>query len=97
MEDMSFDYQIDEFMVYCRSKQLREKTMSSYEQALRLFQRWCESEMNITKVDQVSESVMRRYINDLQERGNLYESAEEDYILQYLHMLHTLQTHGSFQ
>ena len=66
---MSFDYQIDEFMVYCRSKQLREKTMSSYEQALRLFQRWCESEMNITKVDQVSESVMRRYINDLQERG----------------------------
>lgn len=69
MEDMSFDYQIDEFMVYCRSKQLREKTMSSYEQALRLFQRWCESEMNITKVDQVSESVMRRYINDLQERG----------------------------
>lgn len=66
---MSFDYQIDEFMVYCRSKQLGEKTMSSYEQALRLFQRWCESEMNITKVDQVSESVMRRYINDLQERG----------------------------
>lgn len=66
---MSFDYQIDEFMVYCRSKQLREKTMSSYEQALRLFQRWCESEMNITKVDQVSESVMRRYINDLQVRG----------------------------
>lgn len=69
MEDMSFDYQIDEFMVYCRSKQLREKTMVSYEQSLRLFQRWCEDEMNVVEVDKVNESMMRRYINDLQERG----------------------------
>ena len=37
MTDMSFDWQIDEFMVFCRSRQLREKTMTSYEQTLRLF------------------------------------------------------------
>ena len=48
---MDFDWQIDEFMVYCRSAQLREKSMKSYEQTLRLFERWCMEEMNILTVD----------------------------------------------
>ncbi len=69
MQDLSFDCQIDEFMVYCQSEQLREKTMLSYEQALRLFQRWCREELRIESVDKVTESVIRRYINDLQTRG----------------------------
>lgn len=30
-----FDYYIDEYMYYCRSKKLRPKTMQSYEQTLR--------------------------------------------------------------
>ena len=34
--NLTFDWQIDEFMVFCRSEQLREKTMNSYEQALLL-------------------------------------------------------------
>ena len=69
MDDLSFEWQIDEFMVFCRSRQLREKTMNSYEQTLRLFERWCAEELNITTVDKVSESVIRRYILNLQERG----------------------------
>jgi len=56
-------------MVYCKSKQLRPKTMNSYEQALRLFERWCADNLYITDVDKVSEQVIRRYINDLMERG----------------------------
>ena len=56
-------------MVYCRSTQLREKTMASYEQTLRLFERWCKEQLNIVDVDKVTEAVIRRYINDLQERG----------------------------
>ena len=56
-------------MIYCRSRQLREKTMLSYEQALRLFERWCREQLNIETVDKVTEAVIRRYINDLQERG----------------------------
>ncbi len=67
---MDFDWQIDEFMVYCRSAQLREKSMKSYEQTLRLFERWCMEEMNILTVDKVTEPVIRRYITDLQTRGN---------------------------
>ena len=50
---MDFDWQIDEFMVYCRSAQLREKSMKSYEQTLRLFERWCMEEMNILTVDKL--------------------------------------------
>ena len=69
MTNLSFDRQIDEYMVYCRSKQLREKTMASYEQTLRLFERWCKEQMGIESVDKVTESVVRRYINDLQSRG----------------------------
>ena len=60
MTNLSFDRQIDEYMVYCRSKQLREKTMASYEQTLRLFQRWCYNELGIMTVDAVSESVIQQ-------------------------------------
>ena len=77
MTDLSFDWQIDEFMVFCRSSQLRERTMTSYEQTLRLFQRWCEEQMKIVTVDKVTESIIRRYINDLQERGKYSFYADE--------------------
>ena len=69
MFNTAFDYCIDEFMVYCHSRQLREKTLNSYEQALRLFERWCKEQMDIDDVSIVTESVIRCYINDLQERG----------------------------
>jgi len=69
MFNTRFDYCIDEYMVYCHSRQLREKTMNSYEQALRLFERWCMEQMSIDDVCKITESVVRKYISDLQERG----------------------------
>ena len=45
-------WQIDEYMLYCQSKQLSEKTMESYEQTLHLFERWCGDEMLIEKRDE---------------------------------------------
>ena len=69
MEELNFDFQLDEFMLFCRSRQLREKTMISYEQSLRLFARWCKEQLQIESVDHVTESVIRRYITDLLERG----------------------------
>ena len=77
MSDLSFDWQIDEYMVYCRSRQLREKTMASYEQTLRLFERWCKDAMGIELVDKVTESIVRRYINELQTRGKYSFYADE--------------------
>ena len=44
-----FDYYIDEYMYNCRSRKLRPKTMISYEQSLRLFERWCLEEIEITE------------------------------------------------
>lgn len=69
MTNLTFEWQIDEFMIYCQSKQLRPKTMQSYEQALRLFERWCREERQIESVDEIKENDIRRYIKDLQERG----------------------------
>ena len=62
-------WQIDEYMLYCQSKQLSEKTMESYEQTLHLFERWCGEEMLIENVTEITEGFIRRYINDLQTRG----------------------------
>lgn len=64
-----FDYYIDEYMYNCRSRKLRFKMMQSYEQTLRLFERWCVDVANITVPDQVLDSTIRHYICSLQERG----------------------------
>ncbi len=66
MADLSFDKSIEEYLVYCHARQLRQKTMNSYEQTLRLFQRWCYNELGITTVDAGSESVIRHYITSIQ-------------------------------
>lgn len=93
MTNLSFDWQIDEYMVYCRSKQLREKTMASYEQTLRLFERWCKEQMHIVSVDKVSESVVGRYMDDLQSRGK-YSFYADDFTLskKYKHNITTPPT-----
>ena len=69
MEQTNFNFQIDEFMLFCRSRQLREKTMISYEQTLRLFERWCWEQFKIDAVEHINEGLIRRYITDLMERG----------------------------
>ena len=51
MISLDFDWQTTEFMLYCRTTQLREKSMMAYEQSLKLFQRWCMDEMGIFTVD----------------------------------------------
>ena len=72
-----FDQHIDEYMIYCRSRQLRPKTMLSYERTLRLFERWCREEMDIDSLDDVTENVIRRYITDIQQRGKYTFYADE--------------------
>ena len=78
MKCYDFDWQINEFMIYCRSTQLRERTMYSYEQTLRLFERWCADEYQIYSVDKVTENLIRKYINDLSKKKN-YPDCRRDY------------------
>ena len=49
------------FMEYCRSKQLRAKTMASYEQTLKLFARWLWERYDIENADEVKEPHIRSY------------------------------------
>ncbi len=46
---LQFDYDIDDFMSYCQSQNLRPKTMQSYEQALRIFERYMIDICNLTE------------------------------------------------
>ena len=78
-----FDYYIDEYMYNCRSRKLRPKTMISYEQTLRLFERWCQEEANITEPGQVLESTIRHYICSLQDRGKYTFYAVENCGISY--------------
>ena len=66
---MGFHHSIALFMDYCQSKQLRPKTMASYEQTLKLFARWMEEEKRIARAEDVTEQHVREYIIDLQKRG----------------------------
>lgn len=78
-----FDYYIDEYMYNCRSRKLRPKTMISYEQSLRLFERWCLEEVGITEPGQVLDSTIRHYICSLQKRGKYTFYAAEDCAITY--------------
>ena len=54
-------------MACCRSRQLRAKTMDSYEQGLQQFERWRKEQMDIDDVSKITENIIRRYINELQQ------------------------------
>ena len=57
------------YMDDCQSRQLRPKTMQSYEQALKLFSTWLSETHAVTQVEDVKDIHIRSYINDLQTRG----------------------------
>ena len=80
--EKDFEYYIDEFMYYCQSKRLRDKTLQSYEQTLRLFERWLRESEGITTPQKVLEPVIRKYICELQERGkySFYINDERTYL-----------------
>jgi len=72
------DIQIDDFMNYCQSKNLSRKTTKSYEQSLRLFARYLESNEKITDATKVNSKIFRDYIIFIQERGKYSVVVEEN-------------------
>ena len=68
---------IDAYLEYGMSKQLREKTLVSYEQTLRLFGVWLREEMGICDVEKIRDITIRKYILDLQTRGKYTACADE--------------------
>lgn len=64
-----FEFQIDNFMLFCDSKNLSDKTKKSYEQTLRLFSVYLRNEFNIDDPREVKSAHIRNYIKYLKERG----------------------------
>jgi len=52
--------------------------MDSYNQALRLFERWAQESEGITEPSKVTEPIIRRYICDIQARGKYSFYANEE-------------------
>ena len=50
---MEMKKRIPLFMDYCMSRQLRPKTMPSYEQAFRLFALWLEESEGVKHVEEI--------------------------------------------
>lgn len=66
---MEFNRTIAQYMEHGRSRQLRPKTMSSYEQILTLFAIWMRQMYDVIQVEALREAHIRQYIIDLQSRG----------------------------
>ena len=56
MKCLDFDWQIDEFMLYCRSGQLREKSTASYAQTRHRFECWYADGLRIFTADNATEA-----------------------------------------
>ena len=63
------DYDVDEFMDYCTSKNLATKTIGSYEQTLRLFTQYLKEKYKVKSAGDTKELRIREYIKYLHERG----------------------------
>lgn len=75
---IDFDYFIQEYLYNCKSRNLRPKTITSYDQSLRLFERWALEVEAITTPSEVTEPMVRRYICDIQARGKYSFYANEE-------------------
>jgi len=64
-----FEFQIENFMLYCTSKNLARKTLASYEQSLKLFAAYLRDKFDITDPARVQSGHIRQYIKYLRERG----------------------------
>lgn len=67
MNDIEF--QLDNFMLYCSSKNLSRKTLASYEQALKLFAVYMQEKFSVQETTKVQTGHIRQYIKYLRERG----------------------------
>ncbi len=64
-----FEFQLDNFLLYCNSKNLSNRTIQAYEQALLLFIQFLNEHYNITEVEKVNSGHIRQYLDHLGKRG----------------------------
>ncbi|HAN09487.1 MAG TPA: integrase [Clostridiales bacterium] len=65
----NLEFKIDNFMLYCTSKNLSKGTMKSYEQTLKLFILYMKEQFKVEKAEEIETGHIRQYIKYLKERG----------------------------
>jgi integrase/recombinase XerD len=63
------EFQLENFILYCASKNLSKKTLASYEQTIKLFIHYLRDQHDITDVKKVQSGHIRHYIKHVKERG----------------------------
>lgn len=69
MKISEIEFFLEDFLVFCQSKNLSPKTIVSYEQTLRLFIAYLKNEHDVEDVVSVKTGHIRQYIVFVQERG----------------------------
>jgi len=69
MKLTELEFHLNDFMLYCESKNLSRKTMGSYEQAIKLFLIYLKKEHQVEEPEKVKAAHIRQYVKYLQERG----------------------------
>ncbi|MFL1672135.1 tyrosine-type recombinase/integrase [Paenibacillus dendritiformis] len=69
MKVSELEFYLDDFLMYCQQKKLSNKTLSSYEQSLRLLIAYLKKEHGVDELADVKKGHIRQYISYVQERG----------------------------
>lgn len=69
---------VEDFLEYCRYKNLSTKTIKSYNQTLFLFVRYLEEEKDITDIDKINKEIVQEYIAFTKDRGKYSFVASKD-------------------
>lgn len=69
---------VEDFLEYCRYKNLSNKTIKSYNQTLVLFVKYLEEEKDLTDINKISKDIVQEYITFTKNRGKYSFVASED-------------------
>jgi integrase/recombinase XerD len=69
MKVSELEFHLEDFLLYCQSKNLSPKTLASYEQSLKLFLAYLRVEHGVEDVSRVKTGHIRQYVAYVQERG----------------------------
>lgn len=84
--------EIDRYMMDCTSRGLSDKTIASYEQALRLFHRYLSEQHDLKKLSQIKPEHIKAYITFIRDRGK-YGALVDDSVL-HKNGLHNREDYG---
>ncbi|WP_407672977.1 site-specific integrase [Paenibacillus profundus] len=78
MKLSELEFYLKDFLAFCQQKNLSKKTLSSYEQSLKLFVVYLKKEQGIDTLADVKTGHIRQYISYVQERGKYTVVSCED-------------------